>query len=74
MDHQQIMDADLRAILVEHGLEDGAWRLEKVGILTEAQLPSLWDQDEDFFGDDGYSRGAFEIFKELLQKYSTTKA
>jgi hypothetical protein len=68
------MDAELRAILVYHELEYGAWRLEKVGILTKADLPSMWAQDQDFFGPDGYSRGTFEIFKKALHKYAPTGA
>ena len=64
------MDAELRAILVEHELEDGAWRLEEVKILTKADLPKLWKNGEDFFGPDGYSIGALEIFKKKLCKYA----
>lgn len=64
------MDAELRAILVEHELEDGAWRLEEVDILTKADLPKLWKNDEDFFGSDGYSRNTLEIFKKKLCKYA----
>ena len=66
------MDAELRAILVKHKLEYGAWRLEKVGILTTADLPRMWAQDEDFFGKEGYSIGTFEIFKKTLHKYAPT--
>jgi len=64
------MDAELRAILVEHELEDEAWRLEEVKILTKADLPKMWKNDQDFFGRDGYSIGALEIFKKKLCKYA----
>ena len=66
------MDVELRVILVKHKLEYGAWRLEKVGILTKADLPSMWAQDEDFFGEEGYSIVTFEIFKKTLHKYAPT--
>ena len=64
------MDAELRAILVEHELEYGAWRLEEVDILTKADLPKLWKNGEDFFGSEGYSQNTLEIFKKKLCKYA----
>ena len=64
------MDAELCAILVEHELEYGAWRLEEVKILTKADLPKLWKNDQYFFGLDGYSIGTLEIFKKALCKYA----
>ena len=66
------MDAELRAILVEHKLGCAAWRLERVGILTN--LPRMWSHDQDLFGSEGYSRGTFEIFKKALHKYAPTGA
>ncbi len=64
------MDTELRAIIVEHELECEAWRLEEKGILTKADLQTLWAQDKDFFGSDGYSRGTLEIVKDKLRKYA----
>jgi|688.fasta_scaffold1368252_2 hypothetical protein len=67
---KRAIDAELRAILVEHGLEYGAWRLARVGILTKGDLPSMWAKDQDLFGEDGYSRGTLQIFKNALRKYA----
>ena len=64
------MDAELRAILAKRKLECYAWRLEEKGILSKTDLRTLWVQDKDFFGSDGYSRGSFEIVKYKLRKYA----
>ena len=63
------MDARLRAVLVKHELEYGAWRLEGVGIVTTGGLQRLWDEGEDLFGSDGYSRGTLAEFRRVLAGY-----
>ena len=63
------MDAELRGILVEHELGYGAWRLERVGILTKGGLQRLWGEGDDLFGTEGYSRSTLEVFRRVLRQY-----
>lgn len=64
---------ELRCILKDYDLEDRVEDLEGRGILTEADLPTLFSQDENFFGDDGFSIANFEILRAVLQKYDPNR-
>lgn len=70
----QNIDAELRAILVEHQVEEQAWRLESTGIIRKSDLQKIWSGDENLFGEDGYSRGSLEILKKSLHEYGPSGA
>jgi hypothetical protein len=65
----QTIDAELRAILVEHHVEYQAWRLEEVGIIHKSDLHKIWSGDENLFGESGYSHGSLEILKKALHEF-----
>ena len=68
--HGQQIDAELRGMLVEHKVEEEAWRLEKVGIVRTCDVQRLWAGGADLFGEDGYSRGSLEIVRKALREYA----
>lgn len=70
----QNIDAELRAILVEHQVEEQAWRLESTGIMRKSDLQKIWSGDENLFGEDAYSRGSLEILKKSLHEYGLSGA
>lgn len=64
---------ELHSILKDNDLEDRVEDLQGHGILTEVDLPTLFSQDENFFGDDGFSKTNFEIVRDVLQKYDPNR-
>jgi len=69
---RQSIDTELRAILVEHQVEEQAWRLEKAGIMRKSDLQKIWS--ENLFGEEGYSRDSLEILKKDLHEYGPSGA
>ncbi len=71
--HHSSMSTELSDILLKHDLSYAAWRFEQGGILTKADLPTMWAKDQDFFGSESYSRNTFKNIKTVLREYAPSE-
>jgi hypothetical protein len=63
------LDPELASMLVEHQSEEVALDFYRNGVKTIQDLQRLWQEDENFFGSDGYSKGTLKIIKARLERF-----
>jgi len=63
------LDSELAQMLLEYELDCYAFCFVSNGIKSMQDLPRLWQEDENLFGSDGYSRGTLKIVHARLDRF-----
>lgn len=63
------MEKELQLVLIEYDLDQYAHYFKRAGINSMADLASLWQEDELFFGDCGYAQVTLLIVKATLERF-----